>query len=630
MKFIYVIKEYIKMAFKSLKYIYSLDKKGTFLRLSVLVMFPILSNIINIINARLTDGMQKSYGTGLMTYILPVFIFLIVFKLLDEFFGFLSGRFNVIWQNKLNQIVYSKQLEDKKDFTIPFIDSSDHEELRQRIEFGAAGNGRYAQVQLTRSVPQFLTIIINLVFAMYIAYTYNWIFASLILLSSLPGFYFLFVRIFAARRNWEGNLELTKYYGNYANMFNNYQGLKDVKSSNNANKFISIYEKGMNGLTNQRIKIHTHYQFLGFLVGLLTTSIILFIQFFVIKDVVTGSILIGQATLIILYISKFESQINTLSQFLPDQYENTVAAKYLFLQSETKQNRDRLSGKGFVTINDYIEFKNIDFKYEDTPFEELHILNKNIDDLATKYFGLQKREIQKKEKENSNFRLQIDNLVINKGEKIAVVGKNGNGKTTFIQLLLNIYQPISGDIILFGNNTKDLSQDTINQQFSPLYQDYSQTPLKTHEYIALSERNNIDMNKVKHSAKLATADEFIEKWDDNYTQQLGVYMKGVKPSKGQWQKLALARAFYKDSPVLILDEPTAAIDSVSSKKIFENLRQIGKDKTIILISHNMIDVVDFEDRILVFEDGKIIGDGHHTELMKKCQPYKNLYESEVK
>jgi ABC-type bacteriocin/lantibiotic exporter with double-glycine peptidase domain len=241
---------------------------------------------------------------------------------------------------------------------------------------------------------------------------------------------------------------------------------------------------------------------------------------------------------------------------------------------------------------------------------------------------LKKPEIIKKEKDPSNFNLKIDHLIINKGEKIAIVGKNGNGKTTFIQLLLNLYQPQSGDIVLFGNNLKNLSQETIIDNFSVLYQDYSQPNLKVNEYIALSEKNKINMNRVKSSSQTATADEFIEKWDSTYTQQLGVFMKGVKPSKGQWQKLALARTMYKDSPVVILDEPTASIDALSSKKIFENLSKIDKEKTLILISHNMTDIVNFADRIIVFDKGRIVGDGTHKELLKSSVVYKELYESE--
>jgi ATP-binding cassette subfamily B protein len=258
----------------------------------------------------------------------------------------------------------------------------------------------------------------------------------------------------------------------------------------------------------------------------------------------------------------------------------------------------------------------------------LHKLNEEIDNIATKYFGLKKRAPVVKEKDGSNFNLHIDNLVIRKREKIAIVGKNGNGKTTFVQLLLNIYQPTSGDIILFGNNLKNLSQESITANFSSLYQDYSQQSLKTHEYIALSEKNEINMDRIRSSAKMATADEFIEKWDDQYTQQLGVYMKGVKPSKGQWQKLALARTFYKDSPIIVLDEPTASIDATSSKKIFENLKNIDKEKTLIIVSHNMTDIAKFVDRIIVFDKGRIVGDGPHKELLKTCPVYKDLYESE--
>ncbi len=411
-------------------------------------------------------------------------------------------------------------------------------------------------------------------------------------------------------------------------MFNGYQSIKDAKSSNNANKFINKWRNWKNGFTESQIKILNHYENISFLSTILMTFMIFVVQFFVIKDVVAGMMLIGSATLVIVQVSRLETFINRLSSFLPNEYETVVVAKYLFLQSETKENVDKINGLKFNKQNDIIEFKNISFKYEDTQFKELHALNKEIDDIATKYFGLKKPEVVKKEKDGSNFNLKIDNLIINKGEKIAVVGKNGNGKTTFIQLLLNLYQPQSGDISLFGNNLKDLSQESIMNHFSALYQDYSQPSLKVNEYIGLSEKNKINMDKVKSSAKIAAADEFIEKWDGQYTQQLGVYMKGVKPSKGQWQKLALARTFYKDSPVIILDEPTASIDALSSKKIFQNLAQIDNEKTLILISHNMTDIVNFADRIIVFDKGRIVGDGTHKELLKSSLVYKELYESE--
>ncbi len=626
MKFIYIIQEYIKVAFKCLKYVYSMNKKGTIFRLGVLITFPILSNVINIINARLANSMQQNYGTGIMKYILPIFGFLIAFTFLESLFSFLNNKLSISMQRKLNDQVYADQLSKKKDFTIPFVDSSDYEELRQRIEFN--GEGRYAQTSLTNSIPEFISIIVNLLFTAYITYSYNWIFASLILLASLPGFYFSFTRTFVIRKNWESSLQENKYYGIYSNMMVNYQALKDAKSSSNANKFISLYRNWKDGFTNTQINILNRYANIGFISSLTMTLIIFIIQFFVIKDVISGIMLIGSATLVIVQVSRLESYVNKLSWFLPSQYESVVTSKYLFLQAETMENTDKMIGQKFSQENDILELKNINFKYEDTRFEGLHKLNNEIDTIATKYFGLKKPEAMIREKDASDFNLHIDNLIIHKGQKIAVVGKNGNGKTTFIQLLLNLYQPQSGDIILYGNNLKDLSQESIMNNFSALYQDYSQPALKVNEYIGLSAKGEIDMEKIKFSAKIATADEFIEKWDNSYTQQLGVYMKGVKPSKGQWQKLALARTFYKDSPIIILDEPTASIDATSSKKIFENLKEIDKDKTLILISHNMTDIAKFVDRIIVFDKGRIVGDGHHTELLTSCPIYKDLYESE--
>lgn len=626
MKFIYVIKEYILVAFKCLKYVYSMNKKGTIFRMVVLIMFPILTNVINIINARLANSMQENYGTGIIKYVLPVFAFLIVFTFLESLFSFLNNKLAISSQRRLNDQIFIDQLNKKKDFTIPFVDSSDYEELRQRVEI--IGQGKFAQATLTNSIPEFINIIVNLIFTAYITYEYNWIFASLILLAALPGFYFSFTKSFVLRKNWESNMEDNKYYNIYSGMLMNYQSLKDAKSSNNTNKFINKYRNWKNSFTDNQVKILDRYANISFISSILMTFIIFVVQFFVIKDVVSGIILIGSATLIIVQVSRFESYINRLSWFLPSQYENVVTSKYLFLQNETKENTNKTKGLLFANKNNTIELKNISFKYEDTEFKELHELNREIDDVATKYFGLKKPEVTKKEKDPSNFDLKIDNLVINKGEKIAVVGKNGNGKTTFIQLLLNLYQPQSGDILLFGNNLKDLSQETIMNHYSALYQDYSQPPLKVNEYIGLSEKNEIDIDKVKSVAKIATADEFIEKWEGQYIQQLGVYMKGVKPSKGQWQKLALARTFYKDSPIIILDEPTASIDALSSKKIFQNLTQIDADKTLILISHNMTDIVNFADRIIVFDKGRIVGDGAHEELLKSCEVYRDLYESE--
>jgi ABC-type bacteriocin/lantibiotic exporter with double-glycine peptidase domain len=299
--------------------------------MGVLITFPILTNVINIINARLANSMQENYGTGVMKYILPIFGFLIVFTFLESFFNFLNTKLNIAVQRKLNDQVFIDQLSKKKDFSIPFTDSSDYEELRQRIDIN--GQGKYAQVAITNSIPEFISIIVNLIFTAYITYSYSWIFATVILLVSIPGFYISFTRTFVMRKNWENHLDDNKYYNTYASMFMNYQSLKDAKSSNNSNKFIKKYRDWKDGFTDSQIKIQNKYSNMVFVSGILMTFVIFVIQFFVIKDVVAGLMLIGSATLIIVQVSRLETNINKLSWFLPQQYESVVTSKYLFLQS---------------------------------------------------------------------------------------------------------------------------------------------------------------------------------------------------------------------------------------------------------------------------------------------------------
>jgi ABC-type multidrug transport system fused ATPase/permease subunit len=374
------------------------------------------------------------------------------------------------------------------------------------------------------------------------------------------------------------------------------------------------------------------YLNLNFVANIIGVGIAFVLQYFVIREVVFGTLLIGQATLIVMQIFKMQDVIIEFSNFLPDQYENIVSAKYLFLYLATQENTEKTNAPTMVVVdkeNTAISIQDISFTYPDIHFEEMRTLIKELDNVSEKFFGLKKEEDIVVKKPN-NFTLTIPSLTINKGERVAVVGKNGNGKTTFLQLVLNLYQPEQGEIKVFGNTLRDMNQIDVQRYFSVLFQDYGQTNFRVDEYIGLSDIENPDLDRVKKASEIATAKDFIEKWKDTYTQQLGISFGGVKPSKGQWQKLALARALYKDAPILVLDEPTSAIDAVSAKKIFENLAQIDPEKTLLFVCHNMADVPLAATRVLVFDEGRIVGDGTHKELLKTCAVYKELYTSEVR
>lgn len=218
-------------------------------------------------------------------------------------------------------------------------------------------------------------------------------------------------------------------------------------------------------------------------------------------------------------------------------------------------------------------------------------------------------------------------LAINPGEKIALVGLNGAGKTTFIKLLCRFYDPTNGTIYVDGQDLKQIDIESYYSLIGALFQDYTNYSFITKEAIAIGNRNKpLSMERVKQSAIKSESKDFIENWDKQYEQQLGrEFTEGVEPSIGQWQKLALARTFYRDPRILILDEPTSSIDAEAEANIFEKLEKLPKNRTVILISHRF-STVRHAHRIVVFEQGRITEIGTHEQLLERNKMYARLFK----
>ena len=215
------------------------------------------------------------------------------------------------------------------------------------------------------------------------------------------------------------------------------------------------------------------------------------------------------------------------------------------------------------------------------------------------------------------------------GEHLAIVGPNGAGKSTLIKLLLRFYDPTKGSISINDFDLKDLKRDNWYRFIGTLFQNFWKYSLTVTENIAFSSIDNPDEEKVKRAAEMSGADEFIEKFPKKYDQQLGREFDGEELSVGQWQKLALARAFYEEAPVLILDEPTSAIDAEAEAEIFDNLNKVYRDKTVIFISHRF-STVRHADKIIVLKDGEIAEQGTHESLLKKDGIYARMFNIQAK
>ena len=215
---------------------------------------------------------------------------------------------------------------------------------------------------------------------------------------------------------------------------------------------------------------------------------------------------------------------------------------------------------------------------------------------------------------------------IKAGEKMAFVGQNGAGKTTLIKLLLRFHEPDSGQILLDGIDITAFDKEEYQKQFGVIFQDFIRYEFKVRENIAVGDITKLDDREaIEEAARRSLADEVVAEMSMGYDQQLGRrFAKGKNLSGGQWQKIALARAYMKDAKVMVLDEPTSALDARAEYEAFQRFIGLTKGKTSIIISHRF-STVRMADRIIVLKDGKILEKGTHEALMESNQLYAELF-----
>ena len=221
-------------------------------------------------------------------------------------------------------------------------------------------------------------------------------------------------------------------------------------------------------------------------------------------------------------------------------------------------------------------------------------------------------------------------FVIEPGESVALVGHNGAGKTTIVKLLCRFYDVTGGEILINGIGIKKLDLTSYYKFLGTLFQEFVQYHFTVRENIFLGAPGKNDEAAMHEAARKSGADEFIDRLPKKYDQMLGKEFEGGEElSGGQWQKLAIARAFYEEPPVLILDEPTSAIDAEAEYEIFSNLEKQYKNKTLVLVSHRFSTVRNAQ-KIVVLEHGKIIETGTHAELMNRQGEYAKLFTIQAK
>ena len=221
------------------------------------------------------------------------------------------------------------------------------------------------------------------------------------------------------------------------------------------------------------------------------------------------------------------------------------------------------------------------------------------------------------------------NLHIKKGEKLALVGVNGAGKTTLVKLICGLYTPTKGEIYINGKKSSSYNRDEYYTLFSVVFQDIHLLPVSIEKNISLQLEEEINSEKVDKVIKMSGLMEKVKSLEKGKDTLLvkSVYKEAIELSGGEMQKLMLARALYKNGPIIILDEPTAALDPIAENEIYRQYNQLTKEHTSIFISHRLSSTR-FCDRIVFIQDGKIIEEGDHYSLMELDGEYKNMFDKQ--
>jgi len=219
------------------------------------------------------------------------------------------------------------------------------------------------------------------------------------------------------------------------------------------------------------------------------------------------------------------------------------------------------------------------------------------------------------------------NFHLNPGERVALIGENGQGKTTLVKLITRLYDPSEGEILLDGVDLREYDLEDLYREIGVIFQDFMRYEMTARENIAVGKIEEIeDLAALKTAAQKSLANEVIARLGAGYEQILGRRFEGgVDLSGGEWQKLALARAYLRDAQVLILDEPTAALDARSEYEVFQRFSELTAGKMALFISHRF-STVRMADRIVVLADGNIAEEGTHEQLTRAGGRYAEMFE----
>lgn len=421
-------------------------------------------------------------------------------------------------------------------------------------------------------------------------YYYN---TKLVIVFLIGGsLYLLWSYLFFNKRKKINHLQFLANSSSQTSTIEIFQGIEDIKLNTCGNNKLEKWKKDKNKVFNIGLKGLFLEQVQGSVAGIINHCKNLLFLFICVNLVISERLSLGGLFALTYINAQLDYPMTLLLGILRSYQDADLALTRLDEVSKIEEEDYNLKNNAInhieENLNGDIVLKNVSFKYDITSEDNI---------------------------------LQSINMKIRKGEVIAIVGDSGSGKTTLLRLILGLYKPNSGEIIINNINLNSICKDKWRKMCGVVMQDgyiFSDTIANN---VSISADNQMDENKVIESLKLASIYEFIKNCPLGISTIIGE--DGVKMSKGQLQRILLARAIYKNPQFLFLDEPTNSLDAINENLILKELKNVYVDKTVFIIAHRFSTIKN-ANRIVVLKNGKIAESGTHDELFKHKSVYYNL------